>query len=429
MSARPNIISLGKYLLRTAIFTGIGAALIGTLVYYLIGTSPSHLYISVGVATGMGTLLGIVISLLNFRRFIAPMRCMIVSLDRIAEGNLQHRIDLNGVGELKPVAVSLNDLIAKWDHLTSEINEGAHRVMNSTSAISEASIHNYRAAEQIAATTEKLGDQISEQLKLIDQSVESAATVTEALQGMSEVSAKVIDYANKSVNRCQAGSESIEDTVERLKESKESFQSLERVIRELAIHSSRVNEITSMISEIAEQTNLLSLNAAIEAARAGEHGRGFAIVADEVRKLAEESRNSSVQIEEIIQGILTEINNAQVKLEQSTAQLDEGITSMNHARKTFLDIRKDTHTMLQEAVHLKELENNVVQQGIQLQNRLTSVREGTIQIVNELELFTGSVEEQTASLNDINQTIESLTNLSQQLKREVSTIRAISSDT
>ena len=62
-------------------------------------------------------------------------------------------------------------------------------------------------------------------------------------------------------------------------------------------NATETQSIISAIQTIAYQTGILGINASIEASRAGQSGRGFAVVAEEVRKLAQDSKNSSSQIE------------------------------------------------------------------------------------------------------------------------------------
>ena len=85
-----------------------------------------------------------------------------------------------------------------------------------------------------------------------------------------------------------------------------------------------ITKIIDVVKSIAEQTNLLSLNASIEAARAGEHGLGFAVVADEVRKLSESTKNSAIDIEEIIKELQGDINVLVDDMANTSKQLENG---------------------------------------------------------------------------------------------------------
>ncbi len=103
------------------------------------------------------------------------------------------------------------------------------------------------------------------------------------------------------------------------------MDSIAASIVRLSDQSQAIGEIIASVNDLAEQSNLLAVNAAIEAAKAGEQGKGFAVVAQEVRSLAEQSKQATAQVRNILGDIQKATSAAVMATEQGSKAVEAGV--------------------------------------------------------------------------------------------------------
>ena len=129
--------------------------------------------------------------------------------------------------------------------------------------------------------------------------------------------------SHETLAQSQNGRKEIEELTTQHHQLESFFVENNHLLVQLNNESEKIGHIVNVIQDIAEKTNLLALNASIEAARAGEQGKGFSVVANEVKKLADESKQSTNTISNLIENIRTQIYNVNQNAEKNQKALEQ----------------------------------------------------------------------------------------------------------
>ncbi|MBS1155947.1 MAG: methyl-accepting chemotaxis protein [Proteobacteria bacterium] len=225
-------------------------------------------------------------------------------------GNLSIRLEKPSAhrDEITATAQWINSLIDNMESIIAQVI----RISNEVSSANHSQVH---ASNATRTRAQEVFDSMQQILDSLEQQMQEIGTASLQASSMRADMAKAFAGAQKQFEDLQGMTGTIR---ERISHSAQT-------IGELQKSTTEIDHIVLVIKEIADQTNLLALNAAIEAARAGESGRGFAVVADEVRKLAERTRNATMQIGGMIEGVQAQADRAVTAMQSGMGELEAGL--------------------------------------------------------------------------------------------------------
>jgi methyl-accepting chemotaxis protein len=142
------------------------------------------------------------------------------------------------------------------------------------------------ASSQVSAGNQDLSSRTEQQASSLEETASSMEELTGTVKQNADNARQANTLAETASGVATRGGKVIEEVVD--------------TMAQIHAASGKITDIISVIDGIAFQTNILALNAAVEAARAGEQGRGFAVVAGEVRNLAQRSAAAAKEIKSLI---------------------------------------------------------------------------------------------------------------------------------
>ena len=321
----------------------------------------------------LGLLIVVPIGILMGRKVISRLKPFWEVAAKASEGDLTHRVLVTTQDEIGQMGRALN-------HLLDQLNSMLLQTQVVSHALSKASVHLLAVGHQVVHVSQSQVNQATNVAMSVEKMASTAGDMARNTQGLASTATEVNESAVRGGEIVSSSIQGMESVSCRMQESAGAIQTLGE-------RSQEIGDILGVIEDIAEQTNLLALNAAIEAARAGEQGRGFAVVADEVRKLAERTGKATKEIAIVIEMV-----------------------------------QKGTY----EAVHSMEAGTQETQAGMALAReagiRLTEIVKGVQRVVDMIQLFAMSTQQQSEVSGELSFSIQQVAQLSQENEGHVQSV-------
>lgn len=351
-------------------------------------------YSSILIVISLVTLLTFtVMGLWIFQCISEPLTILRVTLSKLQrEQDLTLVVPIIRKDEFGMVAHALNDMVSYFRKLIGEMHEVAEELSKGAEELNKLGLNSL--------------ERISQQHIETDQSVtainEMSVTVNEIARNTSHAAIA----ASQAEKKAEDGQVVVKETIDNMALLSEKLKDTSKTLQNLANESENINQVMGVIRAIAEQTNLLALNAAIEAARAGEQGRGFAVVADEVRVLAQRTQNSTGEIENTV-------NRLQHNANQAVDSMDKGMHEVVRTNELMLTCGKSLGEIVSSVNELNGL-NTQVAAAAEEQSKVTEEISRSMVNISDVALHTSD------SATHVSKKCQSLDEMAKLMKSQVS---------
>lgn len=359
----------------------------------IFSTVTAMLCISAGTLIVFGAIFFIIKSMLEQMRQIIQSGQTTGELSAKARKLAERKDDLGEmVRKAQKSVTAVSSVVIGIKKATKELGEVSEDFQNIFGNMTEALEHTGNEVDTITENTIAQADStvdMRNKIEAIGQAIDRISGDVKALA----LSAESMRESNRSAEDIMTELVAI---------SQESGVAIESVKKQTNLTNQSAQQIrtaTEIIAGISNQTNLLALNASIEAARAGEHGKGFAVVAEEIRTLADQSRESTEQINKIVNDL---IDNSNVSV-----QITEKVSSdfVKQSQK-IQDTQEIFEALNQEIGHTSEVVEEIDAQVMELDGHKSVIEGGINSLTEFAEQNAESAKITTENMEEFRQVVE-----------------------
>lgn len=352
--------------------------------------------------------------------FTKPLVELSSVIKTIAMGDLKDfDVKIKSKDEIGELYHNLKIMNQNLRGLVSNIQTVAASLASHSSQLSSITEESTNSLTQVVTTISEMAQGNSDQALMVQSSTEAISRVNDIVSQATAKTEFAADKANESLELAREGQKAIERQSQKIKENIMYTNTVDESIQHLATMADEIRDIIGVINDIAEQTNLLALNASIEAARSGEAGRGFAVVAEEIRKLADQSRNSTKRIEDIVRDINGRVNETVKNMAQVRESVHAMEDSAENTRESYARIFVSINELAKISREVSAALEEINGQTKEITDQATNISSVVEQAAAGMEEISATSEEQLALIETVAQSAGQLKDIAQELLVQV----------
>ncbi len=336
-------------------------------------------------------LLTVALAFLFTRSVVVPLSKALGLAEDIAAGDLSR--DVTDDGQDEPA-----QLLEALATMRRSLRDTIQQIADSSSQLASAS-------EELHAVTEDSTRGLHQQNNEIEQAATAVNQMTAAVEEVARNAVSTSEASRETDHTARQGQSQVGQTVESIGLLTQDISTTSEEIRRLADNVRNIGQVVTVIRAIAEQTNLLALNAAIEAARAGEQGRGFAVVADEVRALAHRTQQSTGEVEQMIDLIQKETEQAVQAMDTSMQRAGSTLGLAQSAGQALEEITRSIGAINERNLVIASASEQQAQVAREVDRNLVNIRDLSLQSSAGADQTTAASQELSSLAVGLNQLV------------------------
>ena len=249
--------------------------------------------------------------------------------------------------------------------ITRNISKPLQAMTVAATLLSRAVNEIFTAISQLTSSSSETAVAVNETTSMIEEVKQISSLTHQRAKSVSESSQQVAQTS-------QRGKESIQETNENMMMIQNRMSSIAESMMQLSEQTQAISSIIETVDDLAQQSNLLAVNASIQAEKAGEQGSGFSVVAQEIKSLADQSKQETHRVREILSEVRKATDMAVMETEEGSKVVEIGVKKSKETEESIATLSKSIAEAALAAIQIAESS----------QQQLTGVEQAAIAMEN-----------------------------------------------